>query len=454
VAYGVCSLRAAGMALRVAAWSMPRGCRSWRPCTVCIVKASGRRSAPLARAFCSAGSPGSELAKLQAEKLNAMQKDLDVLNSEIATVTKNKLQAVKEKWSLEAKVKALSKTQALDAVRGELQVLRNELRDEIAGDAVMAQAHGRGETLMRKRGALGLGAAATLCTGVGVWQFLSGATPIDLQGGLPQDSKSHGSATAAGHATAQAGGHAATAGNGPSSSSRSSSGPDSGSSRPESGRAPVDAAGASGGAGQSLASGVGTGAVAAAGTNQGIVASQDGTALATGVGDGGAPLALPSAAQCAVGAILAAGLAVGVWYLLHAGNTEAAARGREAVVPAAGCAGMEELAPVAEEACASGVEAEAPGTAMARGQLDEACSSLAVGRSEPVVQVSRAASSEASPTAAGLDLGSSDAALKAKASVEDVFENTPTEGQTWDMTASVRGVPGKVKSKVSFFDKQ
>mmetsp|Transcript_140729 Transcript_140729/g.366415 ORF Transcript_140729/g.366415 Transcript_140729/m.366415 type:complete len:102 (+) Transcript_140729:2-307(+) len=42
--------------------------------------------------------------------------------------------------------------------------------------------------------------------------------------------------------------------------------------------------------------------------------------------------------------------------------------------------------------------------------------------------------------------------IAARQAAEQVFENAPGQSQTWDMTASIRGISGGVKTRIDQFD--
>lgn len=52
----------------------------------------------------------------------------------------------------------------------------------------------------------------------------------------------------------------------------------------------------------------------------------------------------------------------------------------------------------------------------------------------------------------GLNLEAAAPLVQARKAAEVVFENAPSEGQTWDMAASIRGIPGGVQSRVGKFE--
>ncbi|CAE8597505.1 unnamed protein product, partial [Polarella glacialis] len=57
------------------------------------------------------------------------------------------------------------------------------------------------------------------------------------------------------------------------------------------------------------------------------------------------------------------------------------------------------------------------------------------------------------PAFGGLSLGAAEDSVKARQAAEVIFENAPKEQQTWDMAASVRGLPGAVSQRVGKIEK-
>lgn len=54
----------------------------------------------------------------------------------------------------------------------------------------------------------------------------------------------------------------------------------------------------------------------------------------------------------------------------------------------------------------------------------------------------------------GLRLEAAEASVEARQAAEVVFENAPKDGQAWDMSASIRGIPGAVAQKAGALEKK
>lgn len=70
-------------------------------------------------------------------------------------------------------------------------------------------------------------------------------------------------------------------------------------------------------------------------------------------------------------------------------------------------------------------------------------------------EVQKASSEQAASTnLGGLRLEAAEASVKARQAAEVVFENAPKDGQAWDMSASIRGIPGAVAKKAGELEKR
>jgi len=381
--------------MRPMAWTLHRCRPSWHCCDV----ATARRSVGLrsASTFGRASSPREALPKAQADRLLALEHDLALLDAECAVPTKKALDQVKRRWRLSAPVLGgtISLAQAREAVRSELRELVAEERALAAPPAPPASASGEAAQGSGRRAALGVAAATCAGAGFATWSFLAGSTPVRIPAGS-------GSSGAGG----DRGGPVASVAAG----SAAAATPGRGAGRAAAtGREAVQAAGAEQAKGASPVPSSATAAPAA-------------SAAGESAGDAGSGV---SARHYMLALACAGGLALGVWWLLQA-KAQAACGLSTSVAP------TNTEPPVGPEAGQAG-QASAPSS-----------DPLSISGDSPAGHAGRSSST--------LDLGSSSAAQKAKSTVEEVFENTPEQGQTWDMSASIRGIQGGVQSRVSQFE--
>lgn len=348
---------------------------------------------------------------LEADRLQAIKRDLDVITAGISTFQKSDLLKLKTKWNLTAPVRgaSISNAAALEAIREELQQEHDKL-EKFAG----RQPAGIPKSILASAARPAAVTAVCAVAAASAWMYVRGATPIDVESLSTDPAVLHskaGNEKEAGSTTGAAVG-VSDASAGSAEERRGGS----------NGALVGDAEAIS--AASSVAAGARSGAAAPGGHRR---EARD-TGPTAGAGGMSTPVEQASdspwytkhpAKVYIVGGTIAAGVLLALWLL---------SRRRDQGEPIV-------------EAEAEVVARMLPSTG---GAVEEAESEVVAGRWSSTGGASEEVSVQPPVT--------NEPSVAPRKSSEMVFENIPDWSQPIDMTASIRGIPGNVRSRVNQFN--